>query len=81
MLHAKNGAYNLVIHLCLLMQYNNIEYGNGETLSLNMFFQLLKRGGVSLSMEVVVKLLEFSLRFSRTVAIESAPFLPFLFFY
>jgi hypothetical protein len=46
MLHAKKGAYNLVIDLCLLMQHNNIEYGTGETLSSNMIFQLLKRDGV-----------------------------------
>jgi hypothetical protein len=35
----------------------------GEILSMSIFLQMLKRGGVYLSMEVVAKLLEFSLRF------------------
>uniref|UniRef100_A0A0E0IZE6 Uncharacterized protein n=2 Tax=Oryza TaxID=4527 RepID=A0A0E0IZE6_ORYNI len=34
----------------------------GEILSMSIFLQMLKRGGVYLSMEVVAKLLEFSLR-------------------
>jgi hypothetical protein len=34
----------------------------GETLSMSILLQMLKRGGVSRFMEVVVKLLEFSLR-------------------
>jgi hypothetical protein len=39
---------------------------------MNILLQLLKRGGVSLSMEVVVKLLEFSHR-CISGAIESVP--------
>ena len=38
--------------------------------------QLPKRGGVYLSTELVVKLLEFSLRFTIAVLIESVPFPP-----
>lgn len=38
---------------------------------MSILLQMLKRGGVSRSMEVVVKLLEFSLRSSVPVAMES----------
>jgi glucokinase len=36
----------------------------GETLSMSILLQMLKRGGVYLCMEMVVKLLEFFLRSS-----------------
>jgi len=36
----------------------------GETLSMSILLQMLKKGGVSRCMVVVVKRLEFSLRYS-----------------